>query len=95
MKLVHLQKRSVTALFKGVNVDLHINTIKVNDDIRGVSGFIQHKLTKKIAYINTEISFINGYLYRAATSLSDYSGGMNNHAKDSHSLYVGVLKLIS
>ena len=63
-------------LFKGMDF-----TFKLHNEVTcyqkvGCSGFIQNNTNGKIVYINTEP--LNGkIMYRAAKSLTDYTGGPN------------------
>lgn len=74
------------------NADLvQLKNISVNQDKRGCSGFIQSN--GNIVYVNTEV-LGGGYLYRTAKHLKDYSGGINQWAKDLDSLVAGINKLL-
>lgn len=70
-----------------------LRNIRVNDDKRGCSGFIQ--LGDAIVYVNTERCGSLGYLYRTAQHLKDYTGGVNRFAKDLDSLVKGIGELLT
>jgi hypothetical protein len=67
---------------------VHLKNIRVNDDKRGCSGFIQKG--DAIVYVNTEPCGSLGYMYRTAAHLKDYTGGVNRWAKDLDSLVQGI-----
>jgi hypothetical protein len=68
-----------------------LKNISVNGDKRGCSGFIERE--GAIVYVNTEV-LGGGYLYRTAKHLKDYSGGINQYAKDLNSLVDGINALL-
>ena len=68
-----------------------LKNIAVNGDKRGCSGFISRD--SAIVYVNTEV-LGGGYLYRTATHLKDYTGGVNRYARDLASLVAGVNSLL-
>jgi hypothetical protein len=68
-----------------------LKNISVNGDKRGCSGFIERE--GAIVYVNTEV-LGGGYLYRTAKHLKDYSGGVNQYAKDLNSLVDGINSLL-
>jgi len=68
-----------------------LKNIRVNDDKRGCSGFIQHG--DAIVYVNTEV-LGGGYLYRTAAHMKDYTGGVNRYARDLDSLVAGINSLL-
>lgn len=69
-----------------------LKNIRVNDDKRGCSGFIQKG--DAIVYVNTEPCGSLGYMYRTAAHLKDYTGGRNMWAKDLDSLVAGINQLL-
>lgn len=69
-----------------------LKNIRVNDDKRGCSGFIQKG--NAIVYVNTEPCGSLGYMYRTAAHLKDYTGGRNMWAKDLDSLVAGINQLL-
>jgi len=69
-----------------------LKNISVNAEKRGCSGFIS--LGDAIVYVNTERYGSQGYLYRTAKNLEDYTGGRNHIAKDIDSLVAGVNSLL-
>lgn len=71
---------------------VHLKNIRVNDDKRGCSGFIQKG--DAIVYVNTEACGSLGYMYRTAAHLKDYTGGVNRWAKDLDSLVQGINQLL-
>jgi hypothetical protein len=71
---------------------VHLKNIRVNDDKRGCSGFIQKG--DAIVYVNTEPCGSLGYMYRTAAHLKDYTGGVNRWAKDLDSLVQGINQLL-
>lgn len=71
---------------------VHLKNIRVNDDKRGCSGFIQKG--DAIVYVNTEPCGSLGYMYRTAAHLKDYTGGVNRWAKDLDSLVQGISQLL-
>lgn len=71
---------------------VHLKNIRVNDDKRGCSGFIQKG--DAIVYVNTEPCGSLGYMYRTAAHLKDYTGGVNRWAKDLDSLVAGINQLL-
>jgi hypothetical protein len=71
---------------------MHLKNIRVNDDKRGCSGFIQKG--DAIVYVNTEPCGSLGYMYRTAAHLKDYTGGVNRWAKDLDSLVQGINQLL-
>ena len=68
-----------------------LKNISVNGDKRGCSGFISRD--GAIVYVNTEV-LGGGYLYRTAAHIKDYSGGVNQYARDLASLVVGINSLL-
>ena len=68
-----------------------LKNIRVNDDKRGCSGFIQRG--DAIVYVNTEV-LGGGYLYRTAAHMKDYTGGVNRYARDLDSLVAGINSLL-
>jgi len=70
-----------------------LKNISVNGDKRGCSGFIS--LGDSIVYVNTEPCGSLGYMYRTAKHLKDYTGGVNQWAKDLDSLVLAVTKLLN
>ena len=70
-----------------------LKNISVNGDKRGCSGFIS--LGDTIVYVNTEKCGSLGYMYRTAKHMKDYTGGVNQWAKDIDSLVYGVNKTLS
>jgi hypothetical protein len=71
---------------------VHLKNIRVNDDKRGCSGFIQKG--DAIVYVNTEPCGSLGYMYRTAAHLKDYTGGRNMWARDLDSLVAGINQLL-
>lgn len=71
---------------------VHLKNIRVNDDKRGCSGFIQKG--DAIVYVNTERCGSLGYMYRTVAHLKDYTGGVNRWAKDLDSLVQGINQLL-
>ncbi len=71
---------------------VHLKNIRVNDDKRGCSGFIQKG--DAIVYVNTEPCGSLGYMYRTAAHLKDYTGGRNMWARDLDSLVDGINQLL-
>lgn len=71
---------------------VQLKNISVNQDKRGCSGFIQ--ANGNIVYVNTEKCGSLGYMYRTAKQLKDYTGGVNQWAKDLDSLVAGINKLL-
>jgi hypothetical protein len=71
---------------------VNLKNIRVNDDKRGCSGFIS--LGDRIVYVNTEPCGSLGYMYRTAQTTRDYTGGINQWAKDLDSLVAGVNQLL-
>ena len=69
-----------------------LRNIRVNDDKRGCSGFIE--LHGAIVYVNTEPCGSLGYMYRTAQHLKDYTGGPNRWARDLDSLVKGIGELL-
>ena len=69
-----------------------LKNIRVNDDKRGCSGFIA--LGDSIVYVNTEPCGSLGYMYRTASHMKDYTGGVNRWAKALHSLVAGINQLL-
>ncbi len=69
-----------------------LRNIRVNDDKRGCSGFIARG--GAIVYVNTEPCGSLGYMYRTAQHLKDFTGGVNQWARDLDSLVAGVTRLI-
>lgn len=69
-----------------------LRNIRVNDDKRGCSGFISRG--GAIVYVNTEPCGSLGYMYRTAQHLKDFTGGVNQWARDLDSLVAGVTRLI-
>jgi hypothetical protein len=70
-----------------------LKNISINGDKRGCSGFIS--LGDRIVYVNTESFGSLGYMYRTAKHLKDYTGGVNQWAKDIDSLVFGINKALS
>jgi hypothetical protein len=70
-----------------------LKNIRVNADVRGCSGFIA--LNGAIVYVNTEPCGSLGYMYRTATHMKDYTGGVNRWAKDIDALVAGVNQLLA
>jgi hypothetical protein len=70
-----------------------LKNISINGDKRGCSGFIL--LGDRIVYVNTERFGSLGYMYRTAKHLKDYTGGVNQWAKDIDSLVFGINKALS
>lgn len=68
-----------------------LKNIAVNGDKRGCSGFIARD--GAIVYVNTEV-LGGGYLYRTAAHMKDYSGGVNQYARDLASLVAGVNQIL-
>lgn len=71
---------------------INLKNIQVNGDKRGCSGFICRD--NAIVYVNTEPCGSLGYMYRTAKHLKDYSGGVNQWARDIDSLVNGVNSLL-
>lgn len=71
---------------------IELKNIRVNEDKRGCSGFIQ--ANGKIVYVNTEKCFNLGYMYRTAEHFKDYTGGRNMWAQDLDSLVNGINELL-
>ncbi len=69
-----------------------LKNIRVNDEKRGCSGFIQKG--DAIVYVNTEPCGSLGYMYRTAAHLKDYTGGRNMWARDLDSLVAGINQLL-
>ena len=69
-----------------------LKNIRVNDEKRGCSGFIQKG--DAIVYVNTEACGSLGYMYRTAAHLKDYTGGRNMWARDLDSLVAGINQLL-
>ena len=69
-----------------------LKNIAVNGDKRGCSGFIARG--GAIVYVNTEPCGSLGYMYRTAKHMKDYTGGVNQWAKDLDSLVNGVNALL-
>jgi hypothetical protein len=69
-----------------------LKNIRVNDEKRGCSGFIQKG--DAIVYVNTEPCGSLGYMYRTAAHLKDYTGGRNMWARDLESLVAGINQLL-
>lgn len=69
-----------------------LKNISVNGDKRGCSGFIARG--ERIVYVNTEPCGSLGYMYRTAKHMKDYTGGVNQWAKDLDSLVSGVNALL-
>ena len=69
-----------------------LKNISVNGDKRGCSGFIARG--ERIVYVNTEPFGSLGYMYRTAKHMKDYTGGVNQWAKDLDSLVNGVNALL-
>lgn len=69
-----------------------LKNISVNGDKRGCSGFIARG--ERIVYVNTEPCGSLGYMYRTAKHMKDYTGGVNQWAKDLDSLVNGVNALL-
>jgi len=69
-----------------------LKNIRVNDEKRGCSGFIQKG--DAIVYVNTEPCGSLGYMYRTAAHLKDYTGGRNMWARDLDSLVDGINQLL-
>lgn len=71
----------------------HLRNIIINGDKRGCSGFVT--LGNNVVYVNTEHCGTLGYMYRVAKHTKDYSGGVNQWARDLDSLVAGVNRLLS
>jgi hypothetical protein len=69
-----------------------LKNISVNGNKRGCSGFIERE--GAIVYVNTEPCGSLGYMYRTAKHLKDYSGGVNQWAKNLNSLVDGINSLL-
>lgn len=69
-----------------------LKNIRVNDSVRGCSGFIS--LHGVHVYVNTEKCGSLGYMYRTAAHTKDYRGGANRWAKDIDALVRGVNELL-
>jgi len=69
-----------------------LKNISVNGHKRGCSGFIS--LNDSIVYVNTEPCGSLGYMYRTAKNLKDYTGGVNQWARDLESLVSGINALL-
>jgi hypothetical protein len=69
-----------------------LKNISVNGDKRGCSGFIARG--DRIVYVNTEPCGSLGYMYRTAKHFKDYTGGVNQWAKDLDSLVHGIDTLL-
>lgn len=67
-----------------------LKNIIINGEKRGCSGFISRG--DRIVYVNTE--WCGGYMYRTAKHLKDYTGGVNQWAKDLDSLVNGINQLL-
>lgn len=70
-----------------------LKNININGNKRGCSGFIS--LGNVIVYVNTEKFGSLGYMYRIAKHMKDYTGGVNQWAKDIDSLVYGINKTLS
>jgi hypothetical protein len=73
--------------------DVQLKNIIINGDKRGCSGFISYN--NNIVYINTEIESSCGLLYRIAKHNKDYTGGVNQWAKNIDELVINVTKLLN
>jgi hypothetical protein len=69
-----------------------LKNISVNGNKQGCSGFVS--LGDAIVYVNTEPCGSLGLMYRTAKHLKDYTGGVNQWAKDLDSLVLGVNALL-
>ena len=74
------------------NHNVSLKNIIINGDKRGCSGFIS--IGEKIVYVNTEKCGSLGYMYRTAKHLKDYTGGVNQWAKNLESLVDGINKAL-
>jgi len=72
--------------------NITLKNISVNGNKRGCSGFIS--LGDAIVYVNTEPCGSLGLMYRTAKHTKDYTGGINQWAKDLDSLVSGVNSLL-
>ena len=70
-----------------------LKNISVNGDKLGCSGFIS--LGDSIVYVNTEPCGSLGLMYRTAQHTKDYTGGVNQWARDLDSLVSGVNALLN
>jgi len=73
--------RNAVRRFFGPDAELvNAKNIRVNGQLRGVSGFLKYK-DGRFVYFNTERSVYNPmsdkFLFRAARDEKDYSGGCN------------------
>lgn len=63
--------------------EVKLRNIRVNESVRGCSGFVKNLQTGKIVYVNTEPSVYgplsDKVLFRTATSFTDYTGGRNQY----------------
>lgn len=69
-----------------------LKNIIINGDKRGCSGFIS--LGDSIVYVNTETCGSLGLMYHTAQHTKDYTGGVNQWARDLDSLVSGVNALL-
>ena len=70
-----------------------LKNISVNGEKRGCSGFVS--LGDSIVYVNTEPCGSLGLMYRTAKHTKDYTGGVNQWARDLDSLVSGVNLLLN
>lgn len=54
-----------------------LRNVRVNEQLRGCSGFISDPATGKVVYINTETGISHKALYRTAEHTRDFRGGQN------------------
>ena len=69
-----------------------LKNVSINGDKRGCTGFIE--LNGAIVYVNTEPCGSLGYMYRTASNLKDYTGGVNQWAKSLDALVSGINQLL-
>lgn len=69
-----------------------LRNIIINGDKRGCSGFVSYG--DKTVYINTEPCGSLGLMYRTAKNGKDYTGGVNQWAKNIDALVSGVVSLL-
>ena len=70
-----------------------LKNVIINGDKRGCTGFISRG--DAIVYVNTELFGPQGYLYRTAEHLKDYTGGANRWAPDLESLVKRITDLLT
>lgn len=81
-----LTARKVKGRIKKLQPDyeFYLKDIRINGVLRGCSGFVRNPSNDSIIYVNTEGSsyspLSNKFMYRAAKSLKDYTGGINRWA---------------